>query len=214
MDKNKTIYIWDLAGTLFADVWNKKRMGFENYDEWVANETGKKLEEISDREYEEMYEAPLKKGWPFGLDIMPGFKEILTWTKNNEAFTTGVIEQKDWRAEYLNPKVGFDIKRYFQKINTTFDYEEINKKTQDIWISYLNKKYDEGYRVAVYADDKAKNCQLFLEAVNKIKEKHKDFSHRAYHMLNNNSGLKDKGKYFEAGSLFDILENEKKIRGE
>ena len=29
MDKNKTVYIWDLAGTLFADVWNKKRTGFQ-----------------------------------------------------------------------------------------------------------------------------------------------------------------------------------------
>ena len=115
MDKNKTVYIWDLAGTLFADVWNKKRTGFQNYDEWIANETGKKLEEISDREYEEMYESPLKKGWPFGLDILPGFREILTWTKNNEAFTTGTIEQMDWRSEYLNPKVGFDVNCYFQK---------------------------------------------------------------------------------------------------
>ena len=207
----KTIYIWDLAGTLFVDAWNIKRTGFEDYNGWVTNKTGKELKEITDREYEEMYEEPLKQGWPFGLDILPGFKEVLNWTKNNEAFTTGTKEQMDWRAYYLNPRVGFDIRKYFQKINTTFDYGETNKKTQEMLVDYLSKKYNEGYRVAVYADDKIKNCQSFSKAANIVKEKHNDFFYRFYHVLNNDSGLKDKGDYFEVGNLFDLLKSEKEL---
>ena len=62
--------------------------------------------------------------------------------------------------------------------------------------------------------DSMKKMQELGPQVNKIKEKRKDFSCRAYNVLNNNSGLKDNGNYFEAGNLFDILKNEKKISGE
>lgn len=208
----KILYIWDLAGTLFYECWDAKRTGFPTYDKWLENKTGKKLREISNREYEEMYEVPYKEGWFFKLNILPGFKEVLTLTKNNEAFTTGIPEQMNWRAHYLSKKVGFDVRKYLKKINTTFDYGETNKKTQEMLIDYLNKKYTEGYRVIVYTDDKLKNCLVFLKAASEVMGKHNDFSFRIYNVLNNKSRIENKGDHFEVGSLFDLLENENKLR--
>ncbi|MDD4332897.1 MAG: hypothetical protein PHT51_02185 [Patescibacteria group bacterium] len=78
-------------------------------------------------------------------------------------------------------------------------------------IKYLQSKYDEGFRFVVYTDDKLKNLQAFSEAAEKLKEKYGDFSYRLYHILNNNSGIKNKSNYFETGNLFAILKNEKKL---
>ncbi len=48
---DKTFYLWDLANTLFPEKWNKKKSGFENYDEYVES-LGFDLKTISPRDYE------------------------------------------------------------------------------------------------------------------------------------------------------------------
>ena len=208
---SKTLYLWDMAGTLFRGEWNKEETGFNNYNEWVENKLGKDIKEISDRKHEEMYEIPFKEGYYLKLDLQPGFRKVLSWTKNNEAFTAGVKEQLDWRAYFLNSKVGFDIRDYLNKINSTFDFGETNKKTENMFLSILKEKYKKGFKTIVYTDDKIANVEFFRQVAEKIKEKYKDFSYRVYHILNDKSGLQDKGWYCEVGSLYDLLENEKKI---
>ncbi|MFA6215162.1 MAG: hypothetical protein WC768_01170 [Patescibacteria group bacterium] len=209
---NKTLYLWDLAGTIFYEVWDKEKTGWPNYDAWVAAQLGKKISEVSDREYEETYQIPYEKGWYFQLKLQPGAKEALILAKHNEAFTTGVPEQMDWRAAYLVPKTGFDFRKYFQKINTTFDYGETNKKTEEMLVGYLQKKYQQGYKTVVYTDDKLTNCQMFIEAVKLVQKKYLGFSRRIYHILNNNSGLAKKADWWQIGNLKDLLANEKKFK--
>jgi len=206
----KTLYLWDLAGTLFNEEWDSTKTNYPDYNAWLEAQLGKKIIEVSDRQYEEMYEIPYKQGWYFHLDLKPGVKEVLTWAKHNETFTTGVPEQMDWRAEYLIPKIGFDFRKYFQKINSTFDYGETNKKTVETFADFLGKKYQEGYKIIVYADDKLTNCQAFIDAVESVKRNYPDFSYRLYHVLNNNSGIIEKDSYWQVGNLKGLLINEKK----
>lgn len=212
MTKNfKILYLWDMAGTLFCEEWNKEKTGFNNYDEWVENKLGKKIKEISDRKYEKMYEIPHKEGYYFNLDLQPGFREVLSWTNNNEAFTTGIKEQLDWRAYFLNPRVGFDIRDYLDKVHSTFDFSETNEKTESMFLNILEEKYRKGFETIVYTDDKIKNVEFFKQVAEKIKEKHKDFSYRIYHILNDKSGLQNRGWCYEIGSLYDLLENEERL---
>ncbi|MFA6410170.1 MAG: hypothetical protein WCW26_01185 [Candidatus Buchananbacteria bacterium] len=207
----KTLYLWDLAGTIFNEVWDVVKTGYPDYEAWVEAQLGKKISEVSDRQCEEMYEIPYKQGWHFQLDLKPGAKEVLTWAKHNETFSQGMQEQIDWRAQYLTPRVGFDIRRFFQKLNSTFDYGETNKKTKEILTDYSIKKYQAGYKTIVYADDKLTNCQAFIDAVESVKMSYPDFSYRLYHILNDNSGLVEKDGYWQIGSLLDLLANEKNI---
>jgi len=208
--KNKTLYIWDMAGTIFNEEWDAVKTKYPSIEAWIQAQLGKKIGDISDRKFEEMHEIPYKEGWHFKLDLKPGAKEALQFSQHNETFTTGVPEQLDWRAEYLAPKTGFDFRSYFQKINTTFDYGETNKKTKEMLVDYLSKKYQEGYKTVVYTDDKLTNCQFFLDAVELVRRKYQDFSYRLYHVLNNDQGLKHKDGYWQIGSLYDLLANEKK----
>ncbi|MFA5022217.1 MAG: hypothetical protein WC508_04025 [Patescibacteria group bacterium] len=207
----KTLYLWDLAGTIFYEKWDAKKTGQPTYDAWLEAQLGKNISEISDREYEEMQKIPYSQGWYFQLDLQPGAKEVLEWAKHNETFTTGTPEQMDWRAECLLPKTGFDFRPYFQKINSTFDFGETNKKTPEMVANYLTEKYQQGYRVIVYTDDKLANCQMFLQAVKSFQDKYVDFSYRIYHILNSNSGLIKDNEYYQIGSLSDLLANEKEL---
>lgn len=50
-----------------------------------------------------------------------------------------------------------------------------------------------------------------MQAAEKIKGEHKDFSYRLYHILNDDGGLREKKGYFEIGNLYDLMENEKDI---
>lgn len=208
---NKTLYLWDMANTLFQEEWDKNKTGFNSYDEWVEHETGKKVTELSDREYENMYNMPYQEGWYFNLRLQEGFKEVLSWTKYNEAFTTGIPEHIVYRSKYLNPKVGFDILKYFQKINSTFDFGETNDKTEEMFLTILENKYKEGFKTVVYTDDKIANVEFFKQVAKKVKDKHEDFNYRVYHILNDNKGLRDKDWYWEIGGLDNLLENEKKV---
>ncbi|MFA6254753.1 MAG: hypothetical protein WC675_01815 [Patescibacteria group bacterium] len=207
----KTLYLWDMAGTIFHEEWDVKETKYPSIEAWIEAQLGKKIKDVPDRKFEQMYEIPYKEGWYFQLALQPGAKEVLSWTKYNETFSTGMQEQMDWRAEYLVPKTGFDFRSCFQKLNSTFDYGETNKKTKEMLVDYLEKKYQQGYKTVIYTDDKETNCQFFLEAVKSVKDKYPDFSARLYHILNNNSGIKDKKTYWEIGSLYDFLANEKKV---
>ena len=204
--KAKTLYLWDLAGTLFPEEWNKEKSGFETYKDYVVS-LGKNPDNPC--EWAESEKETYLKDW-YNLGVAPYFRETLKWTKYNETFSTGVPEAMDWRAAYLNPRVGFDIQSYFQKINSTFDYGETNTKTKEMLIDYMQKKYDQEYKTIVCTDDKQKNLDAFKEAAEEIKKNHPDFSYRLYYILNDNNGLRKEKDYFIVGNLFDLLENKKK----
>ena len=140
-----------------------------------------------------------------------GYREVLSWTKNNEAFTTGVKEQMDGRADQLKKVVGFDVRDYLSKINSTFDYEETNLKTKTMLVQLITKKYNEGYKTIVYTDDKLENLKEFKAAAGLVKKDQPDFNYRLYHFLNDHSGLKRESYYWAIGSLYDLMGNKKII---
>lgn len=200
----KTLYLWDLANTLFPEKWNQELSGYSSYRDYLLAQ-GKNPD--NPRECEEGFEV-YKQGEMFNLKIADGFDEVLTWTKDNESFTTGLPIALDSRAEYLNPKLGYDIKSYFQKVVSTFDFGETNVKTKEMLDEYLRQSYERGYKVIVYTDDKLGNCEQFKQAAEAIE----GLDFRIYHILNDNGGLRKKDWYFEIGDLYDLLENEKNIR--
>ena len=204
----KPLYLWDMAGTIFHEEWNTEKTNYPNIEAWIEAQSGKDIRDISDRKFEEMHEIPYQEGWYFKLALKPGVKEVLSWTKHNETFSTGMQEQMDWRAYYLTPRNGFDIRKFFQRLNSTFDYGETNKKTIEMYVDYLAKKYQEGYKTIVYTDDKLKNCQFFADAVKSLRKKYPDFSCRLYHVLNDNSGLIQKDGLWQIGNLKDLPINE------
>ncbi len=211
MSKEKTLYLWDLAETLFNEIWNEEKTGFASLDDWIEDKLGVAISEVSPRKYEEMCEIPYRQGWHFNVDIKPGFQEALILSEYNEVFTSGLVEQIDWRAEYLNELVGFDVRQYFQKINSAFDFAETNIKNEDMFFKYLSQKIKEGYDTVVYSDDKIKYLEQFKNAGEKIKKEYPDFTFRLYQMLNQDTGLKKREYYWEAGRLFDLIKNEKEM---
>jgi len=203
--KKKILYLWDLANTLFPEKWDMST-GFNNYDEYVQS-LGYNLDTINPLIYEQCYYKPYKQGL-YQIKIADGFKEVLSWTRNNEVFTTGNKEQIDWRAEYFLGKGFFDIRPYFKRINTTFDFGNTNKKTKGMITTLFKKKITEGYTEIVYTDDKLANCLLFLEAGQSVK----NLKMRVYHIKNDHLGIRKKENYWEIGNLHDLLENEKKVK--
>ncbi len=202
---SKRLYIWDLANTLFPEEWDKST-GFENYDQYVES-LGYDLKTISPLDYERAYERPYREGL-FKLKIAKGFKKVLSWTKNNIVFTTGNKEQIDWRAEYFLKKGLFDIRPYFKEIISTFDFGNTNKKTKEMITKILEDKVKEGYKEIVYTDDKLENCLFFLNAAQSIE----NLKIRVYHIKNDDLGIRKKNNYWEIGSLYDIIKNEKKLK--
>lgn len=196
-----TLYLWDLANTLFPEKWDAGLTGFQSFEDY-ANSLGVDIK--NPRVFEECYKEPYIHGERFNLKIADGFKDVLSWTQHNETFTTGIREQMDWRAEYLNPRVGFDIKKYFQKIISTFDFGETNVKTSEMLEKYLAQRKSEGYDTIVYTDDKLKNCELFKQAAESV-----SILYRVYNIKNDKAGLREKDWYWEIGDLYDFLENEK-----
>jgi hypothetical protein len=186
--------------------WNAQLTGYATFDDYAKA----KIKNPTDpRQYENAFKEPYINGEMYNLTLAEGFKEVLTWTKNNEAFTTGVKEQMDWRASYLNPKEGLDVRSFFKNINTTFDYAKTNIKTKKMLIQYLKSKIDEGYKTVVYTDDKLKNCQLFKEAIDAVKQQGLNLNCRIYHILNSASRVDNQGWYTVIGNLKDLLKSEK-----
>ncbi len=209
--RRDTLYVWDLANTLFNDVWNEERTGFTTYRDWLQHKLDKTFDQISPWEYENNYKIPYRAGWYFNLDIKPGFRKTLVWTKNNETFSTGNQAQMTWRGQYLNKKYHFKLRKYFKRLNSTFDYGDTNVKSLAMFESYLKKKYRAGYRTIVYSDDNLGNLKFFKEAVDKCKKNLPGLNLRLYRVLNDNTGIKDHRWYFSVGTLYDLLDNEKKI---
>jgi len=205
----RTLYLWDLAGTLFQERWDPVASGYPTLEDYVRS---RGMDPGNPREFEVAQVACLEHGEMFGLRLSEGYRETLAWTERNETFSTGVPEQVAARARYLNPKVGFDILEHIVKVHSTFDYGETNVKTPEMLVDYLSKKVAEGYRTVVYADDKLENCMAFADAARTVGEVHADFTHRLYHMRNDDGGLRTKESYCEVGSLSDILVREKTVR--
>ena len=196
-----TLYLWDMANTLFPEKWNKELTGFDSFNDCVIGH-GVALDDP--RGYESMFREVYTKGKMYNLSVADGYQEVLGWCKHNEAFSTGLRECMDWRAEYLNPKVGFDVRKYFQKLGSTFDFAETNVKTQEMLEKYLAQRKSDGYDTIVYTDDKLANCELFKKAAESV-----NVSHRVYNIKNDDGGLREKDWYWEIGNLYDFLENEK-----
>lgn len=206
----KNFYLWDMANTLIPEKWNVKKSGFPSYGAYVQS-LGYDLKTIRPSEYEGAYERPYKEGL-FGYRIAEGAQEVLSWTKHNFVFTTGNREQIDWRAEYLKPKCGFDLRDYLTEIYSTFDYGNTNTKTPAMLMDILRKKYHDGYETAVYADDKEANCQFFLDAVALLNKEGVPLTARAYHVRNDERKFSEKEKnFFSVANLLQLLENEKSL---
>jgi|SRR3989338_7951788 len=201
------VYLWDLANTLFPEKWEAKKSGVPNYKAYVES-LGYDLKTITPHDYEWAYERPYKEGL-FSLEIADGFREVLSWTKNNSVFTTGNREQVDWRAEQLNRKYDFDIRDYITEIYSTFDYGNTNRKTKSMFEDVLMKKYQEGFTTAVYTDDNLANCDFFIAAVKEITSQQSDFQFRVYRMMNDDRGLRQQNGYWDIGTLYDLQSSEK-----
>ncbi|MFA5954811.1 MAG: hypothetical protein WC817_04745 [Patescibacteria group bacterium] len=207
--ESKTLYIWDIANTIILEPWDAEGTGFSNMGAYVES-LGYDLKTISPRDYEWLYEKPYKKGM-FKLGPNKGFKDVLTWTKNNIVFTQGNREQLDWRAEYLNPRCGFDFRDFIEEINSTFDYGDTNCKTKEMLKDLLKRKYNEGFKTVVYTDDRVINCQSFIEAADELISELPDFTYRTYHIQNDNKGARVKQGYAEIGNLYDLQDVEQKL---
>lgn len=205
----KTLHFWDLAGTLFTEEWDPES-GFSNFSAYLKS-LGYNPETISGHDYEREHEKPYKTEM-FKLGINKGFRKVFSWTKHNQCFTTGDPDQLLWRAEYINPSIGFDVLDYIKKVNSTFDYSNSNIKNRGMLVELLTARLKEGYLTIVYTDDKLLNCELFIVAAEVVMRKNAEFSWRVYNIKNDESGLHEKQGYWEIGSLLDLLKQEKKLR--
>ena len=191
-----TLYVWDLADTLFFQKWNEELMGAATPLLWMKKQ---RMDVSTLEQYERNFEKFFLNGTTVDLALMPGYAEVLAQTNDNQAFTTGVIEQVDWRAEYLNPQVGFDIKKFFTKIVSTFDFVPTNLKTSAVIDAYLEQEA-ESYEHLVYTDNDLTNCELFHQIGRKYFA-----SVRVFHFKNDGLGLRPQNWCAEVGCLTDIL---------
>jgi len=205
---SKTFYLWDMADTLFPEVWDKEKSGFESYDQYVQS-LGFDLKTISGKDYEWAYKIPYETGM-FNLNLAKGFKKVLKCTKHNAAFTTGNREQTDWRQTQLGKKYGIKIKDYLPEIYSTFDYGDTNKKTVEMLADILKQKFTKGYQTVVYTDDKKTNCKFFISAAKLALRKKININYRVYNIRYGLPALKQlKENFFQIGSLLQLLEQEK-----
>jgi len=202
----KTFYLWDLAGTLFPEVWEKDKSGFASFNDYVSSIYD--LHNIDPADYERCYELPYKLGW-FNVTLAEGFPEVLIWAEYNGSFTTGLHETLKWRGEQLKAKYGIDISQYLPEKFSTFDYGNTNVKTPAMLIDIMKKKHLENYSTIVYTDDKPANCKFFLESYNKVKEEIAPMQARTYHIAQlEQEPVKVEVNYWQVGNLFQIRENE------
>jgi len=200
---NKTLYLWDLADTLFSEDWNTKKTGLADFDAYIGS-LGYNLKTVDAKTYEWNYERPFRDG-SMELSLMPGFVETLLWTKHNAVFTTGNREQIDWRAEVFLKKGLPDIRPFFEKIYSTFDYGNTNKKTTAMFLDILEKEFASGYATIVYADNDLENCRQFQNAVKQIRA----LNYRLYHINSKSDELKKFfDNFFEVPGLLKLLKKE------
>ena len=204
----KVFYLWDLADTLFIERWDKNKSGFDTYNDYVVNLYQKPLANVTPLEYELADKRPYKEGL-YSLSIADGFKEVLSWTKNNGVFTTGNKEQMDWRAVQLQNKYGFDVRPYITEIYSTFDYGNTNVKTEDMLVDLISKKIKQGFNTVVYTDDKPVNCQFFIKAAEQCQTMGILVKFRVYNLSNDNTPLEEiSDGYYKIGNLGQLRDNE------
>lgn len=199
-----TFYLWDLADTLFIETW-QPASGFADYSTYLKS-LGFDPKTISPEDFEWAYERPYKEGL-MDITLAEGFKEILSWTKNNSAFTTGNKQQLSWRAVQLKNKDHFDILPLFTgSIYSTFDYGNSNVKTAPMYEELLNKIVDLNPTAIVYTDNHPDYCRYFIAAAKKS-----GIPFRCYNMRNDNKGLRPGPNIWQIGSLYDMLKNEQAL---
>lgn len=204
----KTLYIWDLAGTLFMERWDRAKSGVASYNAYVKS-LGYDLKTISPHDYEMAYKKPYQDGL-YSLSLPRGFKKVLAWTKNNAVFTTGSKEQMDWRAKQLLPKYHFDVRKYIKKIYSTFDYKNTNVKTKEMLMDIILKKHKQGYRMFIYTDDKKRNCIFFLKATGVLVRDGYNLKTRVYYINTRAEKIKNIGQeLIQVGGLMSLLRREK-----
>lgn len=207
MIESKKIYLWDAANTLFPEKW--QHPGFKTYEDFLASRfpDGQYNNLDDEKVCEESYQKEFYKVWP-----NKGFQELLEWTKNNYVVTTGTVEQTVIRRGKILVSHKFDINDYLSGVVSSFAYHDKpteNAKDEQFWLRMLKEKFDHGYREIIYSDDKVAGVQDFYSAAKKLN--FPDLTIRGYNLKNDESGLKQVGSYWEAGTLLDILENEKSI---
>lgn len=203
---NKKVYVWDLGDTLFEELWDSRLSGFENYNKYIEG-LGYNLQTIEPLKYELNYEKAYKNEY-FKLAIKPGFREVLQYCQNNIAYTTGNVEQMNWRQEVFNRKNEINVLPYFKEIISTFNFENSNKKTEFNFlklIQYLKNNYSH----IVYTDNLINNCEVFSRVVKTFPE----IKSTCYFI--NNSELpehstSDLNSIVKVNSLYDILKLESK----
>lgn len=203
---SKTLYLWDLADTLFGERWDAEKTGLANFDDYITS-LGYNLNKIDAKTYEWNYEKPFKEEL-IELSLLPGFTETLSWTDHNAVFTTGNREQIDWRAEVFLKKRPVDIRPFFETIYSTFDFGNFNNKTQEMFFDILKRELAKGYSAIVYVDNKLENCRQFQEATAQIRA----IGYRIYHINAGAAQLtKLSANFFEVPDLFKLLENEQSV---
>ncbi|MFA4818867.1 MAG: hypothetical protein WC621_03425 [Patescibacteria group bacterium] len=208
--ENKTFYLWDLADTIFIEKWNAELSGVPSFNAYVES-LGYDLKTISPLDYELCYEKPYRDGL-YDLSIADGFKEVLTWTKNNGVFTTGNKEQINWRAEQLLRKYGFGIRDFLKEIYSTFDYSNTNVKTEAMLVDLIGKKFKQGLGIIVYTDDREANCRFFISAAEKCQNNGVRVEYRVYNLGNDDSKLeKLSDNYYKIGDLYQLKDNEENL---
>lgn len=202
---SKTFYVWDQADTLFAEVWDIEKTGLPDYNVYVLS-LGHDIETMPKRVYENAYEIPYRTEM-FKVELMPGFKELLSWTKHNAAFTTGVPEQREWRTDQIKRKYGIELKDYIPEVFSTFDYGNTNVKTVEMYADVVRKVQKRGFTTVVYADDKIANCEMFEAGARTIP----GITYRLYRVNPAMDSQLQGDTIKEVKNLFDILESEKNL---
>jgi len=198
-----------MAGTMFPEFWDKGKSGFDSFDDYVSSVYD--LENISPADYEGCYERAYKSAW-FNVSLAEGFPEVLIWAKHNAAFTTGLPQTNEWRAVQLKEKYGVDILPYIPKTFSTFDYGNTNVKTPEMLMDILKKKRAENYTAFVYTDDKAANCEFFLESYRRVKDDVAPMATRVYNITQTAQEIVQiKDNYWQVGTLLQLRENEQRL---
>jgi len=118
-----------------------------------------------------------------------------------------------WRASQLFKKYHFDVRRYFKKIYSTFDYKNTNIKTREMLTNIIERNYKQGYREFVYADDKKKNCIFFIDALNDLFTRGYQLTARVYNLKSGSDTVKAvTGQFIKVGSLLKLLKYEQILR--
>src|SRR6266404_9189216 len=125
----KTLYLWDLADTIFLEKWDKHKSGCDDYLAYLKK-SGWNLKTISPIDFELSYKIPYLKAL-LKVRLNNGAEKILKFAKHNVAFTTGNKEQMAWRDTQLKQKGQIGTRKFFQKIISAFDFGNTSKKTTE-----------------------------------------------------------------------------------